>query len=290
MRKLKVLNVQRMSMHDGPGLRTTVFLKGCNLRCAWCHNPESHSVEADILWNQKKCIGCGACAEACTAFSGRIGFPDLKQCTRCGKCVERCPADAIELAGRDMLVDDLLAEVLKDRRLFEISGGGVTFSGGEPMLQLSGLLEALEKLKKLGVDVAVDTAGNVPWEKLAALACTVDLFLFDLKTMQQERHSRYTGADNQQILNNLMRLSKEARVVVRIPLIEGVNTDEGEDMAQFLTQNCRVEGVELLRYHAIGKEKYLRLNRRFVEFEPPSEDTMADFKCTFERYGICTAM
>lgn len=275
-------------MHDGPGLRTTIFLKGCNLRCAWCHNPEARSVEADILWNSKKCIGCGDCVETCSAFSGHIGFPDMTRCTRCGNCAELCPAAAIEIAGKSVLIDELLAEVLKDQRLFEISGGGVTFSGGEPMLQWFGLMEAAKKLKKFGIDVAVDTAGDVPWEHFAALRCVVDLFLFDLKTMRQERHKRYTGADNQRILNNLMRLSKEARVMVRIPLIEGVNTDEAEDMAQFLTRCSRVEGVELLQYHTFGKEKYARLNCPFTEFEAPSDDTMSVFKRTLESYGIHT--
>lgn len=289
MGKLRIVNIQRMSLHDGPGMRTTVFLKGCNLRCAWCHNPETQRAQPEILWDQNRCLGCGECVNLCAARRDRMGAPDRSKCVSCGRCEAACPGGAIQLAGREIETGELVRKLLRDRRMYEISSGGVTFSGGEPMLQFSQVAEAARQLKGEGIHIAVDTAGNVPWESFAHVMPHVDLFLYDLKTMDCDKHARFVGAPNQRILENLERLSKMARVVVRIPVIEEINAGEAEEMARFLSERCRVEKVDLMRYHTVGREKYRRMDREFVQFTPPDDERMCEIERAFGRWGVCAA-
>lgn len=286
MAALTVFNIQRMAMHDGPGIRTTVFLKGCNLACAWCHNPESQDPAPEVLWEQNRCIGCGKCVGICAAHQHTVGLPARELCTRCGLCARDCPAGALKLAGERREVAGLLAEVLRDRQLFSISGGGVTFSGGEPMLQREVLLEALEGLRQQKIHTAVDTAGNVPWEWFQPLLSSTELFLYDLKLIDPQLHMRYTKADNRLILDNLKKLSAVARVFVRIPLIAGVNLEQIEPMADFLKECPGVERVELLQYHELGRKKYQELGRPMVQFQPPTAPQLEHCVRTLASRGL----
>ena len=216
----RIFNVQRFSVHDGPGIRTTVFLKGCPLRCAWCHNPESIRGEVELSVAESRCIHCGQCVPACP--TGRLrwlgeGSPahasaralrKAPECTLCGSCVEVCPVEARQLVGRLQSVDELLAEVLEDRLFFDDSGGGVTFSGGEPLGQPEFLAAALDACRRHGLRTAVDTSGFCRQEDLLAVARRTDLFLYDLKHMDDERHRALTGVSNRRILDNLRALGR----------------------------------------------------------------------------------
>jgi len=250
-----ILNIQRYSVHDGPGIRTTVFLKGCPLRCTWCHNPESQAPEAEMAVAESRCIRCGACRKVCpndgaASSSGR--------CTRCGACVEACPTGAREMLGREMTVGEVIAEVLKDRIFFDDSGGGVTFSGGEPLAQLGFLGEALSACRREGLHTAVDTCGYCVREDLLAVAPLTDLFLYDLKIIDDERHREHTGESNAMILDNLRELGQvHENIWLRIPVVPGVNDDapQLEAAARLAASLPGVRRVNLLPYHSLGTRK-----------------------------------
>ena len=221
-----VFNIMRYSVADGPGLRTTVFLKGCPLHCAWCHNPESQSRAPYIFQRPERCLGCGDCLEACgqgAITPGPNGFStDPELCILCRQCLEACPSGARDAFGQLMSLDQVMTEVLKDLPFYEQSGGGVTFSGGEPLMQPEFLLNLLIECKRQGLHTAVDTSGSVNYDVIDEISSYVGLFLYDLKLMDPKRHQELTGADNQVILRNLERLIKEgARVMVRIPWCPG---------------------------------------------------------------------
>jgi pyruvate formate lyase activating enzyme len=254
-----VFNIQRYSLQDGPGIRTTVFLKGCPLDCWWCHNPESHAPEPEITVIESRCIRCGQCREACP--SGLAG-----PCTRCGACVAACPTDARQRIGRTMTVGQVLAEVRKDRVFYDESGGGVTLSGGEPLMQFEFLQSVLRACRDEGIHTAIDTCGYAPAEQLLAAAGLADLVLYDLKMMDDARHVRFTGVSNTQILDNLVALSdRHCRVWIRVPVIPGVN-DREEDLKRLARFAAGIPGVRrvcLLPYHELGKQKSLRLGRPY---------------------------
>ncbi len=221
-----VFNIQRFSTHDGPGIRTTVFLKGCPLACPWCHNPESRAPELEIAFNEGRCIHCGACVRSCKAGA----VENRLLCVLCGECVDACPTGAREIVGRVYTVDELLAEVERDRDFYQDSGGGVTFSGGEPLMQPTFLASALAACKARELHTTVDTTGFAPNATLRDVARHTDLFLYDLKLMDTERHRAYTGASNELILDNLRTLAElGSEVVIRIPLIPGI-TDTEENL------------------------------------------------------------
>ena len=272
----RVFDVQKFSTIDGPGIRTTVFFKGCNLRCRWCHNPESQQTQPEFLFRKSKCTGCGACLRHCHL--------ELKTCDLCGECTVYCPGHAREFAGRTCTADELLAEILADKAFYAASGGGVTFSGGECLLQADFLTELARKCKESGVHVAVDTAGCVPWESIAKLIPFADLFLFDVKAANEELHKNGTGVSNKIILENLRRLSAESKceIIVRVPVIGGYNDSE-EEMAAIaaLLAPLRIKAVELLPYHAMGNGKYEALGRTAEAFTVPSEAQMATFRTFF---------
>lgn len=268
--KATIFDIQRGSFVDGPGIRTTVFFKGCNLRCAWCHNPESQSPRPQLLFYRNKCTGCGKCKEKCPHA--------MTQCDLCGTCTLYCPNSAREICGREYTVEELLSELCKDKDFYAQSGGGVTFSGGECMLQLDFLKEILQQSKENGLHTAVDTAGHVPYSSFLAILPYTDLFLYDVKSMDQGRHKQYTGVGNEQILDNLKRLLQAGQKVwVRVPIIQGVNDGEENihSLNRFFAENGRPEKVELLPYHALGEHKYAAALKEATHFAVPEAEKMA---------------
>jgi pyruvate formate lyase activating enzyme len=289
-----VFNVQRYSVQDGPGIRTTVFLKGCPLRCAWCHNPEGLSASPETMTVESRCIRCGACLRACTHAqddnAGRLPS-QMDQCDLCGACVEACPTGAREIVGTRMSVDALLAAVLRDRVFYEDSGGGVTFSGGEPLAQPGFLGEALTVCRANGLHTAVDTCGFAPQADLLAVAKLTDLFLYDLKFMDESAHVKFTGQSNSIILDNLRALSALHKAIwVRIPLIPGLNDSPGhlQTLATFAASLPGVCQVNLLPFHANGAQKAERLGQpvRLTGVEPPAAQAMAAALAVFRRAGL----
>jgi pyruvate formate lyase activating enzyme len=261
-----VFDIKHFAVHDGPGLRTTVFLKGCPLRCKWCHSPESQSPEPEIMVDGDRCIGCGECVANCPR--GAISEPgrvDRAACDGCGRCAEGCYAEALELVGRRMTVSEVLAEVERDRLLIEVSGGGVTLSGGEPMAQPGFTEGLLRSLKGLGYHTALDTCGQCSWDTLSGALENVDLVLYDVKHMDPETHLKYTGVSNELIMDNLERtLGLGKRVWIRVPLIPGVNDGDHHlrQLGKYLG-TLGVESVQVLPYHILGVAKYEGLGRRY---------------------------
>jgi len=262
----RVFNIQRCSVHDGPGIRTTVFLKGCPLSCSWCHNPEGIDEAPVLMISADRCLACGACSEACPVEAGGAApagqIWDRSACTRCGSCVEACPADARELAGRDWPVDELVDVLERDRVFFDTSGGGVTFSGGEPLAQSEFLIDCLRECHRRKLHTTVDTCGLAPREALLEVAKLADLVLYDLKHMDPVRHRSGTGADNRLILDNLYALSESgAQLWIRVPLVPGFNDDPAniETTGAFLQGLPRPHPVFVLPYHSIAEGKRSRL-------------------------------
>lgn len=262
-----ITNIQRFSIHDGPGIRTTVFMKGCNLRCLWCHNPESQSQQPQKMLYHHKCVGCGACREICDkAFSAG--------CDSCGKCVAVCVHGARELAGTTVTVNSLFQEILKDRPFYDNSGGGVTFSGGEPLLQPDFLVEVLQRCNASSIHTAVETAGNVSWEVFTQVLPYVDLFLYDIKAIDPQVHKNCTGVSNERILANaqkLMRICPE-KLLFRMPVIPGYNDTQVPAVAAFAGEIS----LELLPYHSTGMGKYQALGMRYdlEGVQAPPRETM----------------
>jgi pyruvate formate lyase activating enzyme len=274
----RIFNLQRFSLQDGPGLRTTVFLKGCPLSCAWCHNPESQSPHRELLTLDNRCIACGACHEAA---------PEA--------VVDLCPTGARQSLGRDLTVPELLAEVLRDRMFFDQSGGGVTLSGGEPLSQPTFTVAALGACRAQGLDTALDTAldtcGLAPREDLLAAAALADTVLYDLKHLDDARHRQWTGAGNGAILANLVALGSTHRNIwIRVPVVPGVNDDAEnlEATARFVARIPGVRRVDLLPYHSTGAAKLGRLGRATVldHLHPPTPAHMAAAASLFQAHGI----
>ena len=284
-----VFDLRRFSIHDGPGIRTTVFLKGCLLDCWWCHNPESRSPEREPFFRAQRCIRCGACVDACP--EGALAREDPGLCRACGACAEACYAGAREMVGREMTVPEVMEEVLKDRAFYEESGGGVTASGGEPLMQAEFLFELLKDCKREGLNTALDTNGYAPWEKIEPLLDCVDLFLYDLKLMDEDRHRQFTGASNRLILENLKRLSERgASLHLRIPVIPEVNDDEENLLAAAALARTLpgVRRVDLLPYHHAALAKYENLGQsyRLPETRTPAEERMRELARTFSDSGL----
>ena len=290
-----IFNVMRFSTHDGPGIRTTVFLKGCPLSCWWCHNPENWNHVPSEVYLAERCTGCGDCMEACpeNALSRTAGgiLPDPARCAHCGRCVAACPAGARESTARQASVAELIREIASDLPFYEQSGGGVTFSGGEPLSQPEFLTALLEECGRLEIHRAVDTSGCAAPRTLLEAARRTDLFLYDLKVVDPDRHRAATGIDNSGILENLKRLSgSEADIVIRIPLIPGVNDDARSvaDFGAFVAGLPRRHPVSLLPFHrtAAGKFKKLGLVYRGERIEPPSGEQVAEIARRLSAFGL----
>lgn len=286
-----VTNIQRFSIHDGPGIRTTVFLKGCPLRCLWCHNPETYEKEPKLCYKREKCIGCGQCMEECRQQAlgkGEEGLRyDTGKCIKCFRCVENCPSKALFVCGQTKTVQEVVDEVLADRDLYKESGGGVTFSGGEPTVQNSFLIALIHHLKKEKIHLALDTCGQCMPEIFREVVRDVDLCLFDLKHSDSERHRELTGAGNEMILDNLAYLNSIGKKIhIRIPVIPGKNdTDSNyKKTADILKEMKSVEELVLLGYHPLGLSKIVEFDNRQKKFpiEQPSGERMQEIKQYFD--------
>jgi pyruvate formate lyase activating enzyme len=261
-----ITTIQRMSIHDGPGIRSTVFLKGCNLRCAWCHNPETLSSIPELEWIQQKCIGCNSCTEVCPtgAFSstnGKIHFRK-EDCTSCFRCLSVCYAEAIGKVGKEVTSEEVFAEVEQDFLFFRNSGGGITISGGEPMLQPEFTSQTLALFKQAGIHTALDTNLSISWSKYENVLPFTDLVLADLKLMNPALHQKWTGQSNRIILENLQKLdSTGIPYFIRTPVIPGLNDNEEEikALAKFTSSLKNMEKLELLPFHSMGSFKYTNL-------------------------------
>jgi len=288
-----IFNIMRFALHDGPGIRTVVFFKGCPLECWWCHNPESQSFLPDRLYFEERCRHCLDCARECPQHAIHVidGIPCTSDsCTFCGHCVETCMADARQIAGRRYTCQELLAEVEKDVVFFDDSGGGVTLSGGEPVAQPAFAAEFLDACRSRGIRTAIETCGFARPTAFQRVALRADLVLFDLKLLDREKHLRYTGAANGLIRANLEDLVARGRpVIVRIPVVPGFNDSE-EDMAAAAGYlgNLHPRAVELLPYHRIGAEKYRRLGRpqKFPPTPEPAAGDLARICDTLARAGL----
>lgn len=264
----QIFDIQRFSIGNGPGIRTAIFMKGCPLNCLWCHNPESQRMETELLYDSTRCMNCGLCEKVCRRKVHKVTEGkhevDHVNCIKCGACIEVCPQEAVRLAGREYSVSELSSLVMKDREYYERSGGGATFSGGEPMLQPGFLQEAMKKLKKEGIHLALDTCGFCSSESFGTILRQTDMLLFDIKCMDSGKHKRLTGADNRIILENFRLAAKQGKeILVRCPLIPDLN-DSREDMkrlGEFL-RGQHIKSVDVSIYHDYGAAKYVQTGRR----------------------------
>ncbi len=292
-----IFDIKRYAIHDGPGIRTTVFMKGCPLRCIWCHNPESQLMNFEIMYIEYKCIHCHTCVMVCPEKV--IYFDDeehqhfdREKCTYCGLCTDNCPTGALEFVGRKISVEELIREIEKDITLFDSSGGGVTFSGGEPLMQPRFLKESLKKLKEMYVHTALDTSGYAPREVIRSIMDYVDIFLYDIKLYDDREHIEYTGVSNVIIKENLKFLVKSGRakdIILRFPVIPTI-TDSDKNIdgwISFIGDLKGIREIDLLPYHDVS-EKFKRLGKEYKMpvHESPSDDKMKEIKEKFEEIGL----
>jgi len=305
----KIYDIQGFSVQDGPGIRTTVFLKGCPLRCPWCHSPESQMFPTELNWMQVRCLGtdaCGKCLNVCpkgaisigesttNAMGEPITYPDVDKsiCDDCGACANACKANALYMCGEDKTVDEVMHRLLRDQPFFEESGGGVTVSGGECLCQPEFTLELLKRCKEAGMHTAVDTTGFVKWEVIEKVLPYTDLFLYDLKCMDSDLHKQVIGVPNELILENAEKIVKAGgKIQVRIPTIPMFNESKEHFVkyGEFLTKiKDGIDIVQLLPYHKLGVSKHQRLMKKEKIFvaEPPSDQLMQDRKKQLEAYGL----
>lgn len=288
-----VFNIQRFSVHDGPGVRTIVFLKGCPLSCKWCSNPESQSRHPIVMYDPSSCLHCGRCMDACAR--GAINpankyWIDRDKCGNCGKCAAVCPAGALVLKGKTMTVEEVIRELGKDATVFRRSGGGVTLSGGEPLMQSRFSAEILKACHMKGWHTAVETTGFGSESDIYTLFPQVDLVLMDIKSVDNEKHSEFIGASNELILKNAKLIAKTAKTVVRVPVIPGFNNTDRDikNICKFAKTLPCVNTVHLLPYHTYGQNKYALLGRQYEipEIKSPSEDEMKHLKDIAENEGF----
>lgn len=288
-----VFDIQRFSIHDGPGIRTLVFLKGCPLRCLWCCNPESQAFSPELLFDPGKCISCKTCAETCPrgaiSVTGERLFFERELCQGCGKCAQVCYSGARMIAGRKMSVEEVLEEILKDTLFYRNSGGGVTLGGGEPLAQPDFAAAMLEASKKKRLHTAIETAGHIPWVHFEKVLPYTDLFLFDVKHMDPEVHRNFTGKDNALILANLERLARKGSVIVRTPVIPGFNDTQDQigAIARF-AHRLGICELHLLPYHRLGEGKYRLLGREPQKMARPKveEEELDTLKRCAETKGM----
>lgn len=291
-----IFDIRRYSVNDGPGIRTTIFFKGCTLNCAWCHNPESIVTKPEKLFAKNKCIACRLCMNACP--ENAISFTDhnistnRENCIVCGKCADVCPSLASEICGKTYQPDELFKIIEKDMPFFIQSGGGVTFSGGEPLIHADYIKDMISRCKLAGIHTTIDTSGNIKTESIIRMAEITNLFLYDLKAMDEEVHKKWTGSSNKLILHNLYVISAiGARIIIRMPLIAGINdsTDDIHAAARYISElPAMPEIIQLLPYHNIAGHKLNKLGKtdNFQEFMPPAESIIERAIGIFKHYGI----
>ena len=290
-----IFDIKKYAIHDGPGIRTTVFFKGCPMRCSWCHNPESWSPEPEPMFRAVRCIRCGQCVEICPedaiTFSNELPHTDSARCTRCGTCIPACPSQARAIAGREVTVDEVIMEIAKDTVFYDASGGGVTFSGGEPLMQPDFLTALLGECRLRGIHTAIDTccyAEGAIMEKIAPLA---DLFLCDIKHVDPGKHKQFTGVENGQILENISFLTKSGRpVIIRIPVVPGFNdtVEEITAVVEFVKSLEAIQQIDLLPYNSAGVSKARRLGRNgeMLQSQRPDETLMQTLATDIRRQGF----
>ncbi|MCD6598740.1 MAG: glycyl-radical enzyme activating protein [Bacteroidales bacterium] len=296
MQQALIFDIKRYAINDGPGIRITIFLKGCPLSCDWCHNPESQAPGVQKMYTNSKCIGCGECVKACEQNActltpnGIVTDPDA--CILCGKCAEVCPTKATEMSGELLTVNEIMTKIEKERAFIDQSNGGVTFSGGEPLMYSDFLISLLDACGEKGIHRVVDTTGFAKSSTLLEVAKRTDLFLYDLKMMDDKKHKKYTGVSNKIILENLQILAETgASINIRIPLIKGVNDDDEniEQTAIFVKALAgEKKNINLLPYHNIASSKYKKLAMEFDSkgISEPSEEMLQQIVRKFEAHGL----
>jgi len=287
----KIFNIQRFSVYDGPGIRTVVFFAGCNLKCVWCHNPESISNKQQLKYNIDQCILCGKCFDLCEnkahEFIDGAHIIDRRKCNVCLKCTKECYAEALVPVYNIMTLAELEKSILSDEEYYKQSNGGVTFSGGEPMMQVDFLAEILKICKNKNIHTAVDTAGAVKFEDFEKILPNCDLFLYDIKAYDKDLHKKFTGITNELILENLIKLSKATdNIWVRVPVVVGANIDEMANIAEFLSE-IKIKKCEFMPYHKLGVGKYKSLGMTGEDmFETPGDDLTEEIKKLFRIKNI----
>lgn len=288
-----IFDIKRYAIHDGPGIRTTVFFKGCSLSCQWCHNPEGRLSGTELMLWPSRCIGCQICISACPNSAISILHnsitTDRDKCEVCGVCAERCPANAREIVGQMVSVKELMLEVERDMPFYERSGGGITVSGGEPLVQPVFLNAFLRTCKERGIHTALDTSGYAERDVLTNISKNVDLLLYDLKIMNNDKHKRYTGVGNKQILKNLEALDTLGNtIIIRFPLIPQINSDNENirAMCKLVSRLRNVKGIDVLPYHKLGVEKARRLGKETKVFEKPSDEVLSQSLKSIKGYGL----
>ena len=298
-----ITHIQAYSLHDGTGIRSLIFLKGCLLRCEWCCNPECHSPRIEVEFYESKCIRCGACLKACNRkainpdLEVKSGFKiNRKLCNECGDCVRVCPSDALKFVGEVITVDEVMEKVNKDRYFYLISKGGLTISGGEPLHQFEFTRELLRRSYNNNIDTAIETCGHAPWKYFVEILPYLNLVLYDIKHMNPVKHKQWTGASNELILNNLTKLSKSGvPIIIRLPLITRFNLDKNNitQTARFVSNLENVREVNLMPFHQLGKDKYLRLSKEYSLKHQKALDSDAEgvakirvIKNILESYGL----
>ncbi len=291
----KIFDIKQYAIHDGPGIRTTVFFKGCPLSCRWCHNPESIAQSIQRLYRKERCIGCQECVVACPEDAVQASAEGLEwnptDCVYCGTCAGICPAEAVELIGKTVSIDEIVAEITKDTVFYDESCGGITISGGEPLMQPSFLMELLDACGKLELHRTVDTSGHADTQTLLEAASRTDLFLYDLKHMDPEKHARFTGVSNEKILTNLKVLSRqEAEIVIRFPFIPGFNSDPEniDQTGAFVSSLPGVRRINILPYHCAAVAKYKNLDLKFntTNVAQPSRNDLESVAEQLETYNL----
>lgn len=298
-----ITNIQVYSLHDGPGVRTLVFLKGCPLRCDWCCNPECVTPDLEVEFYKSKCTQCGACLKACSQkainpdLELKSGFKiDKGLCNECGDCVQTCPAEALKLVGKVVSVDEVMAKVRKDKYFYLTSRGGLTISGGEPLYQFEFTRELLKRAHEENIDAAIETCGYAPWKRYEQILPYLNLILYDIKHMDPAKHKRMTGVSNRLILSNLKKLSQSGvPLVIRLPLIPEFNLDRDNTTktAEFVSKLANITEVNLMPFHQMGKDKYYRLcrdyslqNLKALDSDAEGMVMVRDLKSTLEAYGL----